>query len=73
MPKHLLTPEFITTFLITLGALGVAGWMIWLDRRPRDSLNPRLLPTTGILMAAGLVLLLALVHLVNLAGIQTGR
>ena len=73
MPEHLLTFEFITTFLIFLSALTVAGAMIWLDQKPRDSLSPRLLPTTAILMVAGLVLLLAVVHLVNLGGIQTGR
>jgi hypothetical protein len=73
MPENLLTNEFITTFFILAASLGAAAWTVWLDKRPRDSLNPHLVPTTAILMVAGFVALLALVHLVNLVGIQTGR
>jgi len=57
--------------LIAGGAL--VGFMAWLERRPRKSLDPPLLPTTPFLLAGGLVIILAIVHLVNLLGVHTGR
>jgi hypothetical protein len=47
--------------------------MAWLERRPRTSLDPLLVPTTPIMFGGGVLALLALVHLVNMAGIHTGR
>ena len=73
MPSLILTPEFIITFLIFAACLGGIGALAWLEKRPRDSLTPRLLPTTPLMLAVGFVGLLALVHLVNLAGVVTGR
>jgi amino acid transporter len=73
MPHSILTFEFITTFLLFLGCFAVAGTMAWLERRPKESLAPRLLPATPIMLVAGFVGLLALVHLLNLSGVQTGR
>lgn len=73
MPEHLLTLEFALTFLVFTGCLVGVGLLAWLEKRPRDSLSPRLLPTTPMMMAAGFVGLMALVHLVNLAGVHTGR
>jgi high-affinity Fe2+/Pb2+ permease len=62
---------------ITLGflaaGLALVGAMVWLERRPRKSLDPLLVPTTPIMFVGGLVAMLALVHLLNLAGIHTGR
>lgn len=73
MPAHVLTSEFIVTFSIfALCAAGVGG-LAWLEKRPRQGLQPRLLPTTPLLLVVGFVGLLALVHMVNLAGIHTGR
>ena len=65
--------EFLITAGIFLAGLAVVAWMIVLERRPRQSLEPRLLPTTPILLVFGFIGLLALVHLVNLYGIHTGR
>lgn len=65
--------EFAITAAIMLGSFFVVGYMSWLERRPRDLLKPRLLPTTPILLLSGFIGLLALVHLVNLYGIVTGR
>lgn len=65
--------EFAITAAIMLTAFTVVGTMSWLERRPRDLLKPRLIPTTPILLVAGFIGLLALVHLVNLYGIVTGR
>jgi hypothetical protein len=65
--------EVLVTGLIVLICIGIVGFMSVLERRPRRSLNPRLIPTTPVLLIAGFIGLLALVHLVNLYGIVTGR
>jgi hypothetical protein len=66
-------PEtWITCGLLAAGLVVVAA-MVWLERRPRQTLDPLLLPTTPIMFAGGLVAMLALVHLLNLAGVHTGR
>ncbi len=66
-----------TELWLTLGVLGlsvaVVAAMVWIERKPRTSLEPRLLPTTPILLVFGFIGLLALVHLLNLYGIHTGR
>jgi hypothetical protein len=66
-----------TQMIVTLGVLaasaGTAGAMVILEKRPRRDLKPRLIPTTPILIAAGFVTVLAVVHLVNLLGVHTGR
>jgi hypothetical protein len=73
MSTIVLTPEFIMTFLLFMGAVAGVGLLVWVEKRPRDTLQPRLLPTTPLILSIGFVGLLALVHLVNLAGVHTGR
>jgi hypothetical protein len=65
--------EFLVTGLIVLASFAVVGVMVWLERRPRQSLDPRLVPTTPLLLVFGFIGLLDFVHLVNLYGIVTGR
>jgi len=73
MPEAFSSPDlWITLIALALGA-GLAGTMAWLERQPRKNLTPRLLPTTPLLFIGGLIAILALVHLVNLWGVQTGR
>lgn len=66
-----------TELWLTLGvfaaSIAVIVWMVWLERRPTDILKPRLFPTTPVLLLSAFVALLAMVHLVNLYGIHTGR
>ena len=69
----MLDPQFLLTLLVLVMAIIVIARMIALERRPRHDLNPRLVPTTPILIASGFVALLALVHLANLAGVHTGH
>ena len=73
MPSHLLNPEFIITFLVFFGSIVGVGLLAWLEKRPRDSLAPKLLPTTPLMLVMGFVGILALVHMLNLAGVHTGR
>lgn len=68
----MLTPQFLLTLFVLVAALAVIARMIMLEKRPRTDLDTRLLPTTPILIASSFVALLALVHLVNLAGLHTG-
>jgi hypothetical protein len=65
-----------TELIVTLAALAagacVAGLAVWLERRPRDTFKPLLVPTTPMLFAGLLILVLAAVHLLNLYGVKTG-
>lgn len=65
--------EFIITLGIFLAAAAAIGVIGWLERRPRTSLTPRLIPTTPILLVFAFIGLLALVHLANMYGIHTGN
>ena len=73
MQDILLTTQFITTFLIFLASVLVFGGMALLERRPRDSLSPSLVPATPLMLISGIIGLLALVHMLNLFGVHTGR
>jgi hypothetical protein len=63
--------------LLTLGVLfssvGIVVYLARLERRPRQKLEPRLIPTTPMIVIFSFIGLLALVHLFNLYGIHTGR
>ncbi|WP_119272749.1 hypothetical protein [Taklimakanibacter deserti] len=69
----MLNPHFLMTLLVLVAALGAIARMVVLEKRPRDDLNPRLIPTTPVLLVSGFVALLAFIHLVNLVGVHTGR
>ncbi len=74
MSRELLTSgNFLITLAIAVAAMTVVGVVVWRERRPRQSLNPSLVPATPLLLFSGTVALLAIVHLVNLLGVQTGR
>jgi hypothetical protein len=57
---------------LLLGAVLVAI-MVWLEKRPRKSLGPRMLPTTPLMFLGIFICLIAVVHIVNTFGIHTGR
>jgi hypothetical protein len=69
----MMTTQFVVTLIVFVAALLVIARMIVLERRPRNNLNPSLIPTTPVMLASGFVALLALIHLVNLVGIHTGK
>ena len=73
MPNTDFSLEFWITLAILAASASVVGFMSWLERRPRKSLTPRLIPTTPVILTFGFVALLALVHLANIYGIHTGR
>ena len=63
--------------LLTYGALavgaGLVAVMAWLERRPRKTLDPKLVPTTPLMFVGAFICLIAVVHIVNTFGIHTGR
>lgn len=67
------TLQFLLTLFVLVAALAMIARMVMLEKRPRTDLNPRLVSTTSVLIVSGFIALLALVHLVNLAGVHTGR
>jgi hypothetical protein len=74
MSRELLTSgNFLTTLTIALAAMSVVGIVAWRERRPRQSLEPSMVPATAVMLFSGIVALLAIVHLVNLLGVHTGR
>ena len=65
--------EFVITLAVFVVCAVIVGIVAWLERRPRTSLTPRLIPTTPVILIFGFIGLLALVHLANMYGIHTGR
>ncbi len=73
MQEIVLSTEFITTFLVFLVTVAVIVGLVIYERKPRQSLDPKMLPSTALMLGVGILSLLTLVHLVNLLGIHTGR
>lgn len=65
--------EFAITVAVFAACAAIIGILAWLERRPRNSLSPRLIPTTPLILIFGFIGLLALVHLANMYGIHTGN
>jgi hypothetical protein len=67
------TTELWITLAVLLACLAAIGLLVRLERRPKTQLSPRLLSTTPVIILSGFIGLLALVHLLNMFGIHTGR
>ena len=63
-------------WIVSIGALvlclGLAIYGNWKAAQPWDDAKPRLLPWRLIMIFAGFGALLAIVHMLNLAGFETG-
>jgi hypothetical protein len=63
-------------FSTTLGLLAffaaLCALAAWRDNQPVKSLNPRIIPWRWIIIVSFFAAILMLVHLVNLAGMETG-
>ena len=57
---------------LALGMVLVAV-MVWIEKRPRKSLEPNLVPTTPLMFLGAFICLVAVVHIVNTFGIHTGK
>lgn len=66
MPNIVVSQPFIITGLVFLAAAGSFAGLAIKDRRPRESLDPSMIPTIPLMLIAGLVAMVAFVILVNL-------
>ena len=73
MPANPNTLELSFTFSALAIGVAVVAIMVWVERRPRKSLDPHLVPTTLFMFLGAFVSLIAVVHLANLFGLHTGR
>ncbi len=75
--KALKMKQITVGMLLTYGGLafgvGLVAIMTWLEKRPRKSLDPKLVPTTPLMFLGAFICLIAVIHIVNSFGIQTGR
>ncbi len=67
------TLNFWITIAVLFASGGMMVYMIRLERQPRKTLEPRMIPTTPVIIIFAFIGLLALVHLFNMYGIHTGR
>ncbi|HEY7765800.1 MAG TPA: hypothetical protein VIB38_12485 [Aestuariivirgaceae bacterium] len=58
--------ESLLTLLALLAGFALAAAMIWLERKPRATLDPRMIPTTPIMFLGLLIVILAALHLLAL-------
>ena len=62
------------TSILAAAFLGLAALAAWRGARPADPLRgPRMVPWRLVMLTSAALSMLMLVHLVNLAGITTGR
>ena len=64
--------NLITTLAILAVMVGLFAFGSWRAAQPADPLNPRLIPWRPVILAAGVVGLLMIAHLVNMLGFETG-
>jgi hypothetical protein len=69
----LTSTEFLITLAVFLVCGVIVGYQVWVERRPRKDLMPRMISGTPIMLVFGFITLLAMVHMINLLGIHTGR
>ena len=66
--------DLTTTLIGAAIALGACIFFGWRGALPPDlTRGPRLIPHRALMVASTMVLLILVVHLVNLAGVKTGR
>ena len=61
------------TLSILFGSIVVFLWARHKSSQPADPLKLRMVPYTGLVFVAAVVALYMIVHLVNMAGFETGR
>jgi hypothetical protein len=75
--KVLKMPQNIVELSLTYGGLALGlvlvAVMAWIEKRPRKSLEPSLVPTTPLMFLGAFICLVAVSHIVNTLGIHTGR
>ena len=62
----MINTELLVTLAFLLGGGALIGYMTVLEKRPKTKLEPRLVPTTLIMLLGALVMLMAFFHLYDL-------
>ena len=65
-------PEFVLTLTALIAATGLAVFANWKAGQPWDDMKPKVVPWRIVMIFSVFAILLALVHLANLSGIETG-
>ena len=65
--------DIVPTVITLLVAVAISAWASYKAGQPFDPMKPRLVPYTGLIFVAAVVAVYMVVHLVNLAGFETGR
>jgi hypothetical protein len=60
--------DLLYTSLLLVVGLVISCVALWVERRPKKTLDVRLIPTTPVLIAGALMILIAAIHLVTLLG-----
>jgi len=63
----------ITTLLIMAGALGLGGFARYKANQPYEPGTPRLINWNLVMILAGVVAIIMLVHLFSLSGFEVGQ
>lgn len=64
--------DWIISLALLATAILLAIYANWKAGQPWDDMNPRIIPWRLVLIMSAFVAILVLVHLANLAGIETG-
>jgi hypothetical protein len=70
MQEMQLDSETLITLVALVAGAAVMTWMYRLEKRPRQALEPRLIPTTLIMLLGLLITIGAAVHLAGLMGLK---
>lgn len=65
--------DFITTAIIFAAALALFAVSSWRASKPAEFGKVRMIPWTSLILVFAVITILMLVHLVNLAGFETGQ
>ena len=60
--------DLLNTSLLLAGGLGIFCLALWIERRPKKTLDVRLIPTTPVLIVGAVIIIVAAIHLVSLMG-----
>ena len=64
------SPETIITAIAFVAGAALIAYAAIAERRPRKSLNPRLIPTTPLMFIGVVIVLLSVLHFLTIAGVQ---
>jgi hypothetical protein len=64
--------DLTTTLAVLAVSAALFAYGSWRAAQPADPLKPRMIPWRPVIIITGVLGLLMVVHLVNLAGVETG-